>query len=202
MKKVFAKDMPKLESPFLRKTINGEYIVTPEITEGYEWVFSDSNVKATEKLDGTNVSIVMESGELTAVFNRLNPIKMITGDWRINEALVEATKKEYIPSEDGQFFGEVIGPAINGNPYKLERHIWIPLAYVWDHLAYKSWGKYPKTYEAISKWLKDDIFSLFMRKRAGQIAFPEGVVFIHPDGRMAKLRRDMFDWWTGQKHKE
>ena len=30
----------------------------------------------------------------------------------------------------------------------------------------------------------------------------EGLVFYHPDGkRMAKLRRDMFDWYKGDRHK-
>ena len=32
--------------------------------------------------------------------------------------------------------------------------------------------------------------------------FVEGVIFTHPDGRMAKLRRDMFEWFKGAKHKE
>jgi len=33
-------DIPKFESPFVRK-INekGDYVVTPEVTEGCEWVF-------------------------------------------------------------------------------------------------------------------------------------------------------------------
>ena len=30
--------------------------------------------------------------------------------------------------------------------------------------------------------------------------FVEGIVFTHPDGRMAKLRRDMFDWYEGRRH--
>ena len=32
--------------------------------------------------------------------------------------------------------------------------------------------------------------------------FVEGVVFTHPDGRMAKLRKDMFDWHKGPRHKD
>ena len=35
------RDMPKLESPFIRKMINNRYVVTPEINPGYEWVFED-----------------------------------------------------------------------------------------------------------------------------------------------------------------
>ena len=63
-------DMPKLESPFVREIIDGNYIVTPKITEGYEWVFEDEEVMAIEKLHGTNVSIIIECGMITAIFNR------------------------------------------------------------------------------------------------------------------------------------
>jgi hypothetical protein len=35
----------------------------------------------------------------------------------------------------------------------------------------------------------------------GEEAFVEGVIFNHPDGRVAKLRRDMYDWWKGDRHK-
>jgi len=31
-------------------------------------------------------------------------------------------------------------------------------------------------------------------------SFVEGIVFTHPDGRMAKLRCDMFDWFKGRRH--
>ena len=30
--------------------------------------------------------------------------------------------------------------------------------------------------------------------------FVEGIVFTHPDGRMAKLRRNMFDWFKGESN--
>ena len=30
--------------------------------------------------------------------------------------------------------------------------------------------------------------------------FVEGIVFTHPDGRMAKLRCDMFEWYKGKRH--
>ena len=28
----------------------------------------------------------------------------------------------------------------------------------------------------------------------------EGIIFYSPEGRMAKLRRDMFDWYQGRRH--
>jgi hypothetical protein len=47
--------MPKIESPFIRKEINNRYILTQDISPGYEWVFEDKDVMAIEKLHGTNV---------------------------------------------------------------------------------------------------------------------------------------------------
>jgi hypothetical protein len=79
--------------------------------------------------------------------------------------------------------------------------LWIPFnTYARDNLYYKSWGKYPKTFESISGW-----FKTLMPLYAGQVnsssKFVEGVVFVHPDGRMAKLRKDMYDWYDGEEHK-
>jgi hypothetical protein len=98
---------------------------------------------------------------------------------------------------DGQWFGEAIGPKINGNPYQLDKHLWLPFnTYCKNHLAYKSWGKYPKDFETIQKWMVDDLMPLYSYRINGREwdgkHFVEGVVFHHPDGRMSKLRSDMF----------
>ena len=39
-----------------------------------------------------------------------------------------------------------------------------------------------------------------MKAQPKEEGFCEGVVFTHPDGRMAKLRKDMFPWYTGKRH--
>ena len=196
--------MPKLESPFVRKEINGIYVVTPEIAEGYEWVFQDDKVLATEKLHGTNVSIVIQDGIITSMFNRTERIPFFNkGKKHITEAVLNSFERgymEFLP--DGQHFGEVIGEKVNGNPYKIQGHLWIPFeTYCKKHLAYKSWGKYSKSYESISEWFQT-LMPLYTLKHGDKNGFVEGVVFTHPDGRMAKLRKDMFDWYKGQRHKE
>ncbi len=198
-------DMPKLDSPFVREVVNGAYVVTPKIAEGYEWVFENPNVIATEKLDGTNVSIVIENGVVTQVYNRTERIPFINKcKAHIIEGLLESCRRGYLEfMGDGQFFGELIGEKVNGNPLKIKGHLWIPFrTYAQNHLAYNSWGKYPKTFDAISKWFKDDLFSLFVRRTRNEVAPPEGIVFVNPDGRMAKLRCDMFPWFEGKRHKE
>ena len=190
------KDMPKLESPYVRKEINGKYVCTPKVAEGYEWVFKDETVMAIEKLDGTNVSIVIEDGMIKSIFNRTERIPFFnSGKRHIIEGLLESYERGYCNLTDGQYFGELIGEKVNGNPYKIDGHIWIPFAtYSQNHLRYKSWGKYPKDYETIREWFKT-LMPLFTMKRGDKEGFVEGIVFTHPDGRMAKLRRDMFDWY-------
>jgi hypothetical protein len=194
-------DMPKLESPFKRAIVDGYYVVTPEINEDCSWVFTDESVMATEKLDGTNVSIIVEDGMIKQIFNRTNRIPFFGSKRFIVEGLLESFDRGYCNFTDGQYFGELIGPKVNGNPYKLEHHIWIPFStYAQEHLKYKSWGKYPKDFDTISNWFKDDLFSLYYIRLHKEKVPPEGVVFVHPDGRMAKLRRDMFSWFEGDSH--
>ena len=159
---------------------------------------------AIEKLNGTNVSIVVEMGMITAIFNRSARIPFFNkGKEFVTEGILNSYKKGYMDLLlDGQHFGELIGPKVNGNPYKLTEHLWIPFeTFGQKHLRYKSWGKYPKDFETISEWFKDlmPLYALMKDQKEG--GFVEGVVFTHPDGRMAKLRCDMFDWWNGKEHK-
>lgn len=194
------RDMEKIHSPFVRKEIDGHYIVTPEIAEGYEWVFEDETVKAIEKLHGTNVSILKENGIITGVWNRKNQIPFFNknrGHTYIIEGLINSYAKGYMDLlPDGQHFGELIGPKVQG-AYALDKHIWIPFkTFGQKHLLYKSWGKYPKDFETISRWFRNDLLPLFnMMQGKNKDAFVEGVVFTHPDGRYAKIRRNMFSWF-------
>ncbi len=211
MKKPY--DMPKLESPFIRKEINGKYILTPDITPGYEWVFEDSQTMAIEKLDGTNVSIYIQDGNITAIWNRDQRIPVFSKQKTyIIDGVINSYRRGYMEFlEDGQHFGEVIGVNINKNPYELTENIWIPFeSFCQQHLKYKCWGKYPKTFESISNWFKE-LMPLYyimqhgskkikMNDKEQYIGFVEGIIFTHPDGRMAKLRRDMFDWYSGKSH--
>ena len=201
-------DFPKIESPFLRKEINGNYIVIDKINPGYEWVFEDSNVMAIEKLHGTNVSIVIHEGTVISIWNRTERIPFINKSKKwISEGILNSNERGYINLlGDGQHFGELIGPKVNGNPYKLKEHLWIPFAtFAKKHLRYKSWGKYPKDFETISNWFKELIplyASMVQGEEGRKNGFVEGIIFTHPDGRMGKLRKDMFDWFKGDRHND
>jgi len=196
------RDMPKLHSPFVRKEIDGNYVVTDEVAEGMEWVFEDESTMAIEKLHGTNVSINIQDGVITGIWNRTERIPFFNKNKTyIVEGILSSYQRgymEFLP--DGQHFGELIGEKVNGNPYKIEGHLWVPFdTYSRNHLRYKSWGKYPKDFKTISEWFKE-LMPLFTMKRGNKEGFVEGIVFTHPDGRMAKLRKDMFDWFKGRRH--
>ena len=196
------RDMPKIESPFIRKEINGDYIVIPEITEGYGWVFEDESVMAIEKLHGTNVSIQITDGIIVGIWNRTERIPFFNkGKQHIVMGILNSYGKGYTEFlGDGQHFGELIGPKVNGNPYKLDEHLWIPFeTFCQKHLKYKSWGKYPKDFNTISDWFKE-LMPLYSSMKGNKEGFVEGIVFTHPDGRMAKLRCDMFEWFKGRRH--
>jgi hypothetical protein len=205
-------DMPKIESPFVRKVNKkGQYVVTPEIAEGYDWVFKDETVRAVEKLHGTNVSVIVENGAIQSVWNRTERIPFFNkGKRHIIEGLLESYERGYLELPDGLWFGELIGKKVNGNPYQIDGNLWIPFkTYSWDKLSYKSWGKYPKDFETISNWFKElmPLFSLRVHGKEFKTPFVEGIVFTHPSGKMAKLRVDMFPFWyelhpNAKSHKE
>jgi hypothetical protein len=200
-------DFPKLESPFVRKIdVNGNYTVVEEVSPGYEWVFNDPTVKAVEKLHGTNVSVVIENGVVSSIWNRTGRVPFFNkGKNFIVQGLLESYERGYLDLEDGQHFGELVGPKLHGNPYGLKEHLWLPFkTYSWNRLAYTSWGKYPKDFASVCEWIGSNLMPLFSLRMNGKDfpnPFVEGVVFTHPDGRMAKLRKDMLKDFTGIRHK-
>lgn len=199
---IIAIDFPKIESPFVREGEN--HLVIPTINPGYEWVFEDPAVMCVEKIDGTNISIIAEEGRLQAVWNRANAIPCGTLD--VNhymEGVRHSYNKGYFSLRSGQHFGELVGPKLQRDPLGVGQHVWYPFEYLKEKATYRSFHKYEKNFANLSSWFQNDIFSLmYARLHAGVKTRPEGVVFWHPDGRMAKLRLDMFEWHKGPRHKE
>lgn len=203
------KDMPKLESPFIRDMIDNQYVVTPEINPDYQWIFDgkEDEVVCMEKLNGTNVSILIKDAVITGIWNRKNRIPFFNkGQAFIVQGILESYQKGYCELEDGQHFGELIGPKLQKNPMSGKTHLWIPfMSFGMKILCYKSWHKYDKTFDAISEWFRKPIseggiFSLYARRRGLEVQ-PEGVVFHNlKTGQMCKLRRDMFPWYKGRRH--
>lgn len=218
-------DFPKIECPFLRQTfkVNPEqwkkdgaalklrapevYLVVDKINPGYEWVFEDPETIAVEKLDGTNIKILTEGGRLLAVQNRKNPIDLLQvfkGKTFIIEGIFRSIGKDYV-KESGEQTGELIGPKVQGNPYKLDFHEWYPFEKAIQDLRYKSFHEHDRTFDNWSSWFQSGLLSRYFTKRASKMGsdekvMAEGIIFYNLKRKeekktwMAKLRRDMFIW--------
>jgi hypothetical protein len=218
-------DFPKLKCPFVRKRfdVNKEdwkkygrelqlrsstvYLVTNEINPDYEWVFEDTETIAVEKLDGSNVKLMTENGKIVAVQNRKNiidPLQVIKGQTFIIEGIFQSIGKGYV-KHDGEQTGELIGPKVQGNPYKLITHLWYPFSKSIKHLSYRSFHEHERTFENWSLWFKDWLKSRFATKRGNKDIMAEGIIFYNLKRKAenkvyhAKLRRDMFDWYYSDK---
>jgi len=138
-------DMPKLYTPFVRIVQDGRSIVTPEIREEYRWVFDPDKCIAVDKLDGTDVSVIIQNCKIVAIYNRTNRIDIFgKGTKHFIEAIYNALENGYIhldTAADGQYFGELIGPKLQGNPYKLDKHLWVPFDYLRSKYVYKFWNE-------------------------------------------------------------
>ncbi|MDP2652199.1 MAG: hypothetical protein Q8O94_03615 [bacterium] len=201
-------DFPKLKSPFVRRVIDGRYVVTPEIEPGYEWVFEDQGVKAVDKLDGSGFCLFIEDGIVKSIDNRGTRIfhtpqldLNVTGF--ANMALEGIMmNREKLKGLSGRTYGELVGPRVNGNIHLLDHHLFVPFDYLRSSCHWKSWieNKYPKDFDSISDWFRE-LPSLFTKRVAKQDALAEGLVFYGRDGRMAKLRRNYFEWFEEEpKH--
>jgi len=219
-------DFPKMQCPFIRQTfkVNIEqwkkfgsklqlrepeaYLVVDRVNPGYEWVFEDEDTIAVEKLNGSNVKILTKAGRLVAVQNRLNvidPLQVMKGKTFIIEGIFRAIGKGYVKL-DGEQAGELIGPKLQGNPYKLDMHEWYPFEKSISALAYRSFDEHERNFDNWSAWFKDWLISRYFTKQSKmgttkEKVMAEGVVFYNLKRKaggkpwMAKLRRDMFPWF-------
>ncbi|MBM4394090.1 MAG: hypothetical protein FJ087_00190 [Deltaproteobacteria bacterium] len=184
------------------------YLAVDRVNPGYEWVFEDPDTIAVEKLNGTNIKLKTEKGRLVALQNRKNvidPLQIMSGKTHIIEAIFRSIGKGYV-LPDGEQAGECIGPKVQGNPYRLDFHEWYPFEKAIGHLRYNSFHEHERTFDNWSAWFRDFLHSRFHQKAAAKKGaedkvFAEGVVFYNLGRRaeglpyMAKLRRDMFDWF-------
>lgn len=225
MDKHIMTDFPKLECPFVRHDfkVNEEdflargsqlflrspsaRLVIDKINPGYEWVFEDKETFAVEKLNGTNVKVCIKNGRLIGLQNRKNiidPLQVIKGKTFIIEGIFRAIGKGYL-NKDGEQAGEIIGPNVQGNPYKLDNHLWYPFEKAVKDLKYRSFDEHDRTYDNWSTWFQSWLHSRFYTKRTKMgvkdNVFAEGIIFYNFKRKAeekswrAKLRRDMFPWF-------
>jgi hypothetical protein len=171
-------------------------IITKEVTAGCEWVTAGEG-KAYFKFDGT--ACLVKDGKLFARYDakkgKIPPQgaipcqepDLVTGHWphwvqvtsenpayKYHWAAFK-TYNEIMKIEDGTY--ELCGPHFQANPHNLDHDSFFP------HIGQSLIVNVPdRSFESIKKILEALNF--------------EGLVFHHPDGRMAKIRRDHFglDW--------
>ncbi|WP_433273979.1 hypothetical protein ACQPZF_20485 [Actinosynnema sp. CS-041913] len=158
------------------------------------WVFEGQGV-GTEKLDGTNVRLTVRSGHLVRVEKRRNPSKAqkelgIVDGWYVDTAADAADDKWILAAArntdvsgwaDGEHSCEALGPRIQGNPLGLDDHLCVPF-----NVEVPVYAEVPRDYRE----LRDFLSTLDSRFAPGSLA--EGIVFHHPDGRRAKIKRKDF----------
>jgi hypothetical protein len=157
------------------------------------WVFEGAGI-GTEKLDGTNVRLTVRSGTLVRTEKRRNPSKLqkkqgIVDGWYVDTA--EGAEDKWIRDAaantdvsgwpDGEHPCEALGPRIQGNPLGLDEHLCVPFNREAPVL-----GEVPRSYGEL--W--DFLSTLDSQYSPGHLA--EGIVFHHPDGRRAKIKRKDF----------
>lgn len=187
---------PKLDSPFLRagELLKKKYTCIDEIVPGFEWCFDIDQCFVSEKLDGTNVKIEVRGNELL-IFGRNVNIPEGYQQCELNDRQYKYIVQSVInyvgdkekKMQDGIFYGESIGPRIQKNPYRLEKHKWFnfdPMA--GDIMQYTD---YPQT-SNFPEWRE---WMLNIKSLLNPEVPAEGVIFLNKHtGQMAKLRRDMF----------
>jgi hypothetical protein len=182
--------MQKIISLFQRN-YDGDHLVRNEVVPGAEWVINGEGI-ATRKWDGA--CCMIKDGEL---YKRYDSKKgktppegfipaqepdIITGHWpgwlKVGEGNEDVRHREALTNslevgllEDGTY--ELVGPKINGNKDKFGKHGLI------KHGAFKQYTA-PRTFNELKTWFADkDI---------------EGIVWHHPDGRMAKIKKKDFGY--------
>ena len=221
--KIKAKDFPKLECPFEKEFIEGNYVVIPKLREEFKWIITDKCL-ATTKLDGTNVSIVIEDGEIVKILNRTNKINIWKSGIQFYDGVRYAIDSGHIKLDlmpDCQLFGELIGPKLNSNPYQLKSHRFINFDYIKEKYYFKFWndiineceGKNDEEAFKIIENVFKGLWCLYKRQLGikGEVnedtkfkgLAAEGIVFYNIEtGQMCKLRRDMFSWFSGSRHND
>lgn len=178
--------MRKIPTIFVRDMSKQPALVIPEWTPGCEWVRDGEGI-ATRKYDGTSCLVrdgklykrrELRDGDVSPPdFESLgtddNTGKTVgwvpVGDGPEDKYHREAFALD--PTlEDGTY--ELLGPKIQGNKDMRERHV------LQSHKNAPNFPLGPRTFDDMKHWLSGNNI--------------EGLVWHHPDGRMAKIKRRDF----------
>lgn len=185
--------MRKIPTLFVRDPDDRKHVL-PEVTPGCEWVLAGEGVP-TRKYDGTCVRLD-ENGQWWAR-REVKPGKTAPNGWeQVDRDYVTGKSVGWEPIEQSGFYEyareamygdnnshvtchpgtyELVGPKVNGNPEQFAVHAFV----CHEHLV-PLWSDEVVTFDRLRGYLTDPGFVY------------EGIVWHHPDGRMAKLKRRDF----------
>lgn len=179
--------MKKIPTVFVRDEADRRF-VTPVITPGCEWALDDPQSVATRKFDGTCVMLdddgrwwgrrEVKPGKDTPagfVATQTDDVTGKTVGWEPIEQSAfarwhaEALRGTTLPTP-GTY--ELIGPRVNGNHEETPAHLLV------RHNDAQELPDAPRTFAGLASYLASQPY--------------EGIVWHHPDGRMAKLKKRDF----------
>lgn len=167
--------MIKIPTMYPRDESKKGHPVMPGVKPECAWVEAGEGI-ATRKLDGTNVKI--EAGKL---FKRQKPKSGEYDEAAYVEARRDDPSDRYIleafDALPGKLDGiyEAVGPKIQGNPDDFKNHTLVRVVPPDPSLVT---GVASRTFEGLRAFLSGNVL--------------EGIVFHHPDGRFAKIKRRDF----------
>lgn len=183
--------MDKIPTLFVRDVARPQF-VTETITPGCEWVLAGQGI-TTIKKDGTNVRATVSDGKLTLMEKRRNPsreekaagaepgyVQIEPSDPSNKHILAAFEATDFTGWPDGAHPCEALGPKIQGG---IESKV--PTLYAFTIDPERLSASRPTTFEGIRFLLSG--------------LNVEGLVWHHPDGRMAKIKRRDFGFkWPAE----
>lgn len=183
--------MRKIPTLFVRDPDDRKHVL-PAVTPGCEWVLKGEGV-ATRKYDGT---CCMYDGNRWWVRREVKPGRPEPDGWvEVDHDETTGKRVGWEPAEQSGFAKylldavsrdsllpalnpgtyELVGPKINGNPEQVFDHLLIAHGFPRSSEVAEA----PRNFDRLRDWLlAHDEY--------------EGIVWHHPDGRMAKLKRRDF----------
>lgn len=177
--------MEKIPTVFVRDEATNRKYVLNKVNQGCEWVLAGEGV-ATRKFDGT--CVLVRDGKLLKR-REIKPGKAEPPDFEeVNVDPTTGKRMGWVPVGDGPDDAlhreawnacgplpdgtyELVGPKVNGNPEHLTEHT---LVHHGDELLDDA----PRDFDGLRDWLLAHEY--------------EGIVWHHPDGRRAKLKKRDF----------
>ncbi|WP_405678012.1 DUF5565 family protein [Streptomyces sp. NBC_01511] len=184
--------MKKIQTLFVRDFTARPSHVLPQVAPGCEWVTDEEGV-ATRKYDGTCVMLdehgawwarrEVKPGKTTPTGYVAISTDEETGKTVGWESIEHSSFAKFhaeaignsAVSAPGTY--ELLGPKINGNPDGYDAHLLMP--HGWSALSIREdFATAPRDYDGLRDWLRARPY--------------EGIVWHHPDGRMAKIKAKDF----------